>query len=45
MFLHVTKVKYCLELTFNNNTTGTVDLKEELWGEIFEPLNDRFLNR
>ncbi len=44
MFLHVTRVKYLeeynLELTFNDGVTGIVDLKDELWGEIFEPLKD-----
>ncbi len=44
MFLHVDKVSYlksyCLRLTFNNGAVKDVDLKKELYGEIFEPLKD-----
>ncbi len=44
MFLHVTEVaylkKYQLRLTFDNDITKDVDLKDELYGEIFEPLKD-----
>ena len=32
--------KYKLLLTFNNNVTKLVDLKNSLHGEIFEPLKD-----
>ncbi len=44
MFLHVTGVKYLedfrLRLTFNNGAVMDVDLKDELYGEMFEPLRD-----
>lgn len=44
MFLHVTSVKYLkdykLELQFNDGSAGIVDLEDELYGEIFEPLQD-----
>lgn len=44
MFLHVTEVKHTqghsLWLAFNNGESGTVDLKAELCGEVFEPLKD-----
>lgn len=44
MFLHVIKATYLdtyrLEITFNNDAVGIVDLKSELYGEIFEPLKD-----
>ena len=42
MFLHVENAKYLndykLELKFNNNEIKNVDLKNELYGDIFEPL-------
>ncbi len=42
MFLHVENAKYLndykLELKFNNNEIKNVDLENELYGEIFEPL-------
>ena len=45
MFLHVIKAKYIKDYTllleFNNNISKKVDLKEELYGEIFEPLKDK----
>jgi len=45
MFLHVDKAKYIsdyrLELKFNNNKVKIVDLKDELYGEVFEPLKNR----
>jgi hypothetical protein len=45
MFLHVIGVKYVddykLKLTFNNGVVGVVDLWPELYGEIFEPLQDK----
>lgn len=31
---------YVLRLGFNDGTTRDVDLKEELWGPVFEPLRD-----
>lgn len=31
---------YQLRLTFSDGLTGTVDLKDEIWGEVFEPLKD-----
>ena len=49
MFPHVTNVEYDseykLRLTFNNGAQGFVDLKAELYGEIFEPLKDLDLFR
>ena len=45
MFLHVDEAKYMtgyqLKLKFNNNEVRIVDLKDELFGEIFEPLKDK----
>jgi len=42
--LWVTKAEYANEykqlLTFNNNVTKIVDLKDSLYGEVFEPLKD-----
>ena len=47
LWLHVVSVKYLdnyqLKLTFNNGIEGTVDLEQELYGEIFEPLKDKSL--
>jgi hypothetical protein len=44
MFLHVTDATYLgdyrLRLEFNDGTIKDVDLKDELYGEIFEPLKD-----
>lgn len=44
MFLHVDKVQYLdnyrLQLKFNNNTIRIVDLAKELYGKVFEPLQD-----
>jgi hypothetical protein len=31
---------YRLKLTFSDGLTENVDLKDELWGEVFEPLKD-----
>jgi len=31
---------YQIKLTFSDGLTGTVDLKDEIWGEVFEPLKD-----
>ncbi len=45
MFIHVDKVTYlkdyCLRLFFNNGLVKDVDLKNELYGEIFESLKDK----
>ena len=42
--LKVTDAKYMedykIELTFNDGVRKIVDLKDELWGEVFEPIND-----
>jgi hypothetical protein len=47
LLLHVVSVKYLdnyrLNLTFNNGIEGIVDLEQELYGEIFEPLKDKSL--
>ncbi len=44
MFLHVINVFYIdgyrLRLTFNDGTTKDIDLEQELYGEVFEPLKD-----
>jgi hypothetical protein len=44
MFLPTTQVEarpgYRLYLGFNNGITGEVNLIDELWGEVFEPLTD-----
>ncbi len=44
MFLHITRVAhledYKLRLTFDDGVTKDVDLRDELYGEIFEPLKD-----
>jgi hypothetical protein len=31
---------YTIWLQFNDGTEGEVDLQEELWGTVFEPLKD-----
>jgi len=31
---------YAIRLRFADGTEGVVDLKDELWGEVFEPLKD-----
>ncbi|MEQ8209552.1 MAG: DUF2442 domain-containing protein [Lacipirellulaceae bacterium] len=31
---------YRIQLKFQDGTTGTVDLADELWGPVFEPLRD-----
>jgi hypothetical protein len=45
MFLHIDKATYItdyrLELVFNTNETKQVDLQNELYGEMFEPLKDK----
>ncbi len=44
MFLHVMHVlhlkNYQLQLEFNDGKVKELDLKDELYGEIFEPLKD-----
>lgn len=32
--------EHTIHLRFADGTEGTVDLKSEMWGEVFEPLND-----
>ena len=47
LLLHVVSVEYLdnyqLKLTFNNGIERIVDLEQELYGEIFEPLKDKSL--
>ena len=47
--LHVSRVRhlrdYVLRLEFDNGITKDVDLSNELYGEIFEPLRDPVLFR
>ena len=42
--LHVVKVnwlrEYSLRIEFDDGVIKDVDLAEELWGEVFEPLKD-----
>ena len=49
MFLHTTTVKprdgYRIFVAFNNGVEGEVNLVDELWGEMFEPLKDPTLFR
>lgn len=44
MIPHVTKAEYKgdyrIWLRFNDGSEGVVDLKDELYGEMFEPLKD-----
>jgi hypothetical protein len=44
MFLHVTEVTYLkdyqLRLTFNDGVVKDVDLRDELYGTVFEPLKE-----
>ena len=44
MFLHITCVTYLedykLRLEFNDGTVKDLDLKDELYGQVFEPLKD-----
>ena len=44
MILHITEAKhlqdYKVWLKFNDGEEGTVDLSQELWGTMFEPLKD-----
>ena len=32
--------KYTIWIKFNDGSEGEVDLKDELWGPVFEPLKD-----
>ena len=32
---------YKIKLTFNDGLSKVVDLEDELWGEVFEPLKDK----
>jgi len=45
MFLHIDEAQYLenykLNLKFNNDKVKQVDLKDELYGEVFEPLKDK----
>ncbi len=50
MFLHVSAVRdvtgFELSLEFSNGSVKRVDLSNELYGEVFEPLKDaQFFNR
>jgi hypothetical protein len=36
---------YLIKLTFADGVEGVVDLKDELWGEVFEPLKKHELFR
>lgn len=49
MFIHVKDVtvldNYKLHLCFSDGVEGVVDLQEELYGEVFEPLRDPELFR
>ncbi len=44
MILHVKEAKYLHDyviwLKFNDGAIGQLDLKDELYGEVFEPLKD-----
>jgi hypothetical protein len=44
MFPRLTEAKYTsdyhLWLTFSDGREGEIDLAEELWGEVFEPLKN-----
>ena len=31
---------YRIEFTFDDGKRGIIDLEQELWGEVFEPLKD-----
>lgn len=32
--------EYKIDIEFSNGFRNTIDLKEEIWGKVFEPLND-----
>lgn len=44
MILHVREARYLRDyviwIRFNDGAAGEVDLRDELWGEMFEPLRD-----
>lgn len=44
MFLHVLQARYLgghkVWLSFNDGAAGEIDLASELYGEVFEPLQD-----
>lgn len=44
MFLHVISLEYIgdykIQVSFNNGIEGIADLENELYGEVFEPLED-----
>ena len=44
MFLHVKEAKYLHDyiiwLKFNNGAEGEINLEDELYGEVFEPLKN-----
>ena len=45
--VHVTSVEpldgFRLRLVFEDGTRGEIDLTDQLWGSVFEPLKDRTL--
>lgn len=45
MLIKVIKAQYLgeykISLKFNDGSEGIVDLKNHLWGTVFEPLNDQ----
>lgn len=47
MFIHVKKARYIdnytIELEFNDGKSGVVDLQDELYGSVFEPLREKAL--
>ena len=47
MFIYVKNAKYLedykVEVEFNNGEKGIVDLSDDLYGEVFEPLKDKNL--
>lgn len=49
MLVHVMTVEvlsdYRLRLSFTDGAVGDIDLGDELWGEVFEPLRDPALFR
>lgn len=49
MFVEILSAEYLEEykiiFRMNNGRCGIVDLKDELWGSIFEPLKDKTLFR
>ncbi len=46
-FIKVVKATYIdkfnINLEFNDGLKGVIDLRNELWGDVFTPLNDTFL--